>query len=395
MGVPLAVIQDFYHLHDHHHPVYRLIRYVAVWALFLGRILQGISGSAAWIVSFAILSDNVGAEHMGKVTGVAMSFITAGLVSGPMVAGTMLQLLGYWPTWCASLMVLLLGMIACLIMIEGGDGSLSRPDSVVSTTPVPSLPGLETAIVSSDGETSALLSSGHHSYHSIGTKSDSHTEETEKTTPSHRFYYIMFRDIRVLAGIVNTVIFSAIMSGFDSTLPLHLYRVFNWGSLPVGIMFLGLQIPSMFLGPVVGWYQDRAGLRNYTTVGWVLMAPLLWLLGIPGQSHFIWASLDIYGKALLIFCMIAIGSVSSLIRSAGSLQIMTVFHDLQLKNPKSFGDHGGSSKVFSITEVSFNLGMMLGPLLSGYLSEAVGYYYMNMTLGPTPTTGTNITFYGH
>jgi hypothetical protein len=34
-----------------------------------------------------------------------------------------------------------------------------------------------------------------------------------------------------------------------------------------------------------------------------------------------------------------------------------------------------------MTEVSFNVGMMMGPLISGSLSEAFGFYYMNCTLG--------------
>ncbi|KAE8149081.1 hypothetical protein BDV25DRAFT_7598 [Aspergillus avenaceus] len=53
---------------------------------------------------------------------------------------------------------------------------------------------------------------------------------------------------------------------------------------------------------------------------------------------------------------------------------------MEAKNPKIFGDYGGTSRMFSMVEVAFSLGAMLGPLLSGSLSEAVGYYYMNVTL---------------
>lgn len=57
-----------------------------------------------------------------------------------------------------------------------------------------------------------------------------------------------------------------------------------------------------------------------------------------------------------------------------------MLRELESKDPKLFGVYGATSRVFSMTEVSFNIGMILGPL-SGYLSEEVGYYYMNMTLG--------------
>ena len=54
---------------------------------------------------------------------------------------------------------------------------------------------------------------------------------------------------------------------------------------------------------------------------------------------------------------------------------------MEAKDPKIFGEFGGSSRVFSLTEVAFSLGSMLGPLISGTLSETAGYYYMNLVMG--------------
>lgn len=51
-------------------------------------------------------------------------------------------------------------------------------------------------------------------------------------------------------------------------------------------------------------------------------------------------------------------------------------NDLQAEKPSIFGPHGGSSRIFSITEVTFNMGTMLGPLLSGALVELFGFYTM-------------------
>jgi MFS family permease len=53
---------------------------------------------------------------------------------------------------------------------------------------------------------------------------------------------------------------------------------------------------------------------------------------------------------------------------------------MQVKDPFVFGPHGGLSRVFSMLEVAFSLGLMLGPLISGTLTEAFGYYSMNCTL---------------
>ena len=58
-----------------------------------------------------------------------------------------------------------------------------------------------------------------------------------------------------------------------------------------------------------------------------------------------------------------------------------VARDMQATSPHVFGEHGGSSRVFSMTEVAYSLGMMLGPLLSGILFETIGFYLMTIVFG--------------
>ena len=84
----------------------------------MGRITQGLAGSGAWIVGFATLADITDDDNMGRVMGIAMSFVMAGIISGPMVAGGLLQLFGYWQAWSARAAVLVLDILARLVMIE-------------------------------------------------------------------------------------------------------------------------------------------------------------------------------------------------------------------------------------------------------------------------------------
>jgi MFS family permease len=55
--------------------------------------------------------------------------------------------------------------------------------------------------------------------------------------------------------------------------------------------------------------------------------------------------------------------------------------ELESDQPGIFGTKGGYSRSFSLTNVSFVSGLVVGPLLSGILVDSVGYYYMNCTLG--------------
>jgi MFS family permease len=61
--------------------------------------------------------------------------------------------------------------------------------------------------------------------------------------------------------------------------------------------------------------------------------------------------------------------------------VVGVARDMQAKYPHVFGKHGGSSRVFSMTEVAYSLGMMLGPLLSGILFETIGFSLMAIVFG--------------
>jgi hypothetical protein len=231
------------------------------------------------------------------------------------------------------------------------------------------------------------------------------TDQTTLPAKLKGFYDIVLRDPRIISGLVNTMSFSAILAAFDATLPLHLYTVFGWGSLAVGMIFLGLQIPGMLLGAAAGWLRGRLGPRSPTSVGWAILAPLLWLLAAPGK--FEWADPEGNGKALTIACIIGIGVASVLLRGAGTFQVaskseilsvsllfdgqhvyvIVVTNELQSENPTIFGSHGGNSRIFGMTEVAFNAGMMLGPLVSGSLSEAFGYYPMNCVLGKVEAFG--------
>lgn len=291
----------------------------------MGRVLQGIAGSAAWILCFAALTDNVGFEHMGKVMGMAMSFVTAGIVGGPMVAGFLFQLVGYWPTWSAPLVLLVLDMSARLVMIEAKDGVGRSLESSEATQGLqPAISGTSTPTTASDPERAPLLSPGAHTDQAIqhhGSDNDSKAP----IPPSSGFYRIMLRDTRVLAGIINTVLYSAVISGFDATLPLHLYNVFHWNSMEVALMFLCLQLPSIILGTFVGWLRDKTGSRKPATLGWLLLFPLFWLLGIPGQSDSEWFSPEANGKTIFIVCMIAIGTVLTLTRGSGGMQMRGKF----------------------------------------------------------------------
>ncbi|KAL2831532.1 MFS general substrate transporter [Aspergillus cavernicola] len=350
----------------------------SIRVLYLGRVIQGVAGSASWIVGYATLADNIRKEDMGKAMGVTMAFSLSGIVAGPTISGTLLQLLGYWTAWTAPLAVLVLNIIARLVMLEKRDGpsSVPGPSGVTSSSSINSQRAVKPQ---GQDEASALLpSSSSHGYSSF----NSAPPKADRSTCPNRgpgFYGTMLREPRVLTGAANLLLFNIISAGFITTLPLHMRSIFHWESMTVGLIFLGLQLPQVILSPLVGCLRDRLGYRYPTTVGWILLAPLLWLLGVPGSNTFSWSRPETHGKVTFVTCTAGIGVISSLVRGAGALQMIAtatgVMHELQSEDPTVFGDYGASSRLFSLIEIFFNLGLVLGPLLSGLLVETVNFYY--------------------
>ncbi|KAL4974613.1 major facilitator superfamily domain-containing protein [Aspergillus desertorum] len=256
-----------------------------------GQILQSLASASVWIVAFATLVDNIDEQTKGKVTSTAMSFVSMGVFAGPMVSGSLLQLLGYWPAWCAALLLLAVDFLARLLMIEtpSGRGPKSR---------------------SGGEERSPLLSEADQNAQNAradGNETETTTDNTQSTAP-RGFYRIMLTNPQILASL-----------------------------LPVGLTFFGLQVPSIALGPGIGWLRDRIGLRYPTTIAWGF-----WL---------------------------------ALMRGAGAFQMMAVVHELERKTPNLFGSYGGNSRLSGLSALPFNIGMMVGPLLSGTFSEYSGYYW--------------------
>lgn len=62
-----------------------------------------------------------------------------------------------------------------------------------------------------------------------------------------------------------------------------------------------------------------------------------------------------------------------------------VVKDMEAKDAHMFEANRSNLRVFSMTEVGFSLGMMLGPLLTGSLFELVGFFYMTVALGESPS----------
>ncbi|KAE8137457.1 MFS general substrate transporter [Aspergillus pseudotamarii] len=333
--------------------------------LFLGRILQSLSGSVVWIVGLATVADHVAEDHMAKTMGTVDSFISAGTIAGPVVSGFVFKECGYWPTWAVPLVVLALDLVARLVMIDSQHGQQVLNDPDVPNSPSTAYLAEESRSLLSD------TTEGHESVAAEPLKPDTSNGPAS-------FYRIMLKNGRVITALLTSMGITTVMVSFDATLPLHVHRTFGWNTEQTSVLFLILQLPSIFIGPLVGWLRDRVGTQIPTVIGLCALAPCLLLLGVPGDPQFPWASVDRYGPITYVITIFVIGIVIPFLGGIGVLEVTAVVKGLTAQNPQIFGPQGGQPRALSMAGVAANLAMMLGPVISGFLSEAVSYYHMNV-----------------
>jgi MFS family permease len=382
--------------------------------IFVGRTLQAIGGTAAWIVGYATLRDTIQGKDMGKIFGLVNSFVSAGALSGPAVAGSLLELAGYWVTWSIVLILLLLDIVMRLVMIEnprkksgnantdnGERGALPDGTQGPSNAPCSRLGQIDNTI-----ENTALLATPPAQLY----RSTTPREEIRKAqnVSATSFYRIVLGQPRVVVALLSYMTHSSLVASYNTTLPTHVRQAFGWGSLYTGLLFVGLQAPAIVFSPICGWLRDRVGTRVPTSIGFILLAPLLWLLGVTDQVHCHLVSSEDQASLIYVVSIIAIGCVQNLLTSVGTIEITCkrpklcvvlpcfllienmlikratqtgTVDELESKHPGIFGPNGGYSRAYSLSNISFTMGLLVGPLLSGSLTDSFGYYYMNLALG--------------
>lgn len=255
----------------------------SVPVLFLGRVMQGVAGSAVWIIGFATVADTAGRDNLGTVMGLMMSFVNSGTISGPAISGLLIEATGYWVTWSVPLLVLTIDLMARAVMIE------TPPSKTASDT----------------AENASLLSA----------------REEAQNARTRNFYRVMLCDARALTCLLVAISSTTVSTSFHATLPLYVQETFQWGPGTTGLVFACFVVPTLVLGPVAGWVRDRVGSRPPAVVASVLQAVLFGLLGIAGCDRVPWASPRTGGPALYIACISAIGAMRPFVSGIGPVEL--------------------------------------------------------------------------
>lgn len=291
--------------------------------LLMARFFQGVSAAATWVVGLAMLTDAWVDDGLGFATSFALSFHSVGNVLGPLVGGFMAQ---YWGLkapffFCASLALI---DFAARAIIKP-----ARPEKNRKKRPLEML-------------------EAQHSEEPLNSRASFGNISVWALLQNRQVILIL------LAVILGSSSFSAI-ENFASTYAMDEYGL---NEAQTSLAFLGFILPSMVASLVVGYFSDRFYRYRIITIGMIVHS-----FALPSSAAYKDFRFFIVGSILYSIC-------SSVLSTPCSPELAHVVDQL-----------GGASfaRIYAIYNMFYSVGMILGPVVVGYIKYRTGSLFLGLT----------------
>lgn len=395
----------------------------SVYVVFTSRLLQGLSSAAVYAVGLALLVDTVGRKEVGKWMGFALSSSSIGLVVSPVLGGLVYSQAGYYAVFGMIIFLISFDILLRLAAIEKktaakwlGPGKVNKHD--YGTEGHATVPGNHTgndrsSPSANDGDFAEEVSD-----QALGRFLANHkgSRDREFQMPTT---IILLKSPRLLTAIYGVFVQVAMLSSFDTILPLFVKQTFGWNSFQAGMIFLTVAIPAL-AGPLAGRLSDRYGPRWIAISGFLLTAPTLVLLRLVNK-HDITHVLLLCGLLILIgqYCRIpsssfryvfsrfslsvsryiayfdfpSPGATLTLIISPLAAELSFVVEEMEQQNSSIFGRSGAYGQAFALFNCAMASATIFGPLWAGFIATKFGWNVVTWTLailcasGAVPVVG--------
>ncbi|KAF8971008.1 hypothetical protein BGZ52_010346, partial [Haplosporangium bisporale] len=284
----------------------------------------GVSGGAVWTLGLALMTDSFGADEMGIQMGKALIGHTMGMLGGPPIGGLLHDAFGPKAPFyfCLAFSALVIVCLTLLIEVRGDEALEIRK--------------YEAELRARD------LANG------IEVKEVVHTSLWQLvTTP------------RMIAAVTVTTLEAFDLSSLEPTLPYYLKARFGLTEGQVGLVFIAFTMPTI-VSPLAGWVSDRYGAKILCCCAVICAACFMLVLSIENKP--LWGIvLTLVGIGLSTSSFIApiLGEISAVVRRTG--------------------DKAAYARAFAIFNMAFSFGMLIGPIMAGYIYSGLGFKWNCIT----------------
>ncbi|KAK5134708.1 hypothetical protein LTR08_006223 [Meristemomyces frigidus] len=354
----------------------------SIAVLAAGRVLQGISAAVVWVVGLALLVDTVGPGDIGQAMGYVGLSMSMAILVAPLLGGVVFAASGYYAVFAMAFGLIIVDIIMRLIMIEKKVAVRWLPAEEMNEAPRQAGDlderGESRGSTTDEKKRTTHLSPAE-SMEKDGTNAPAESVLPEPA-PAKKFtdrlpaVIWLFSSRRVLSALWACLIQASLLTAFDTILPLFVRDTFHWNSTGAGLIFLPLVVSS-FMGPVVGWASDKYGPRWFATAGFAIACPFLILLRLVYEN-------TLHQKVLLCALLALVGLTLTLILTPMMAEITyAVDAKTRSRPPGYFGKNGAYAQAYSLFNMAWAGGCLVGPLLAGLVNQHAGWGVTVLILG--------------
>ncbi|KAI1293928.1 hypothetical protein EDD11_008350 [Mortierella claussenii] len=288
------------------------------WLLVIARFFQGVSGGAVWTLGLALMTDSFAADEMGVQMGKALIGHTMGLLGGPPIGGLLHDAFGARAPFyfCIAFAAVVIVLLALLIEV--------RADEVLQIR-----------------------------RYEVELRERALANGIDVEEPRQTSLWKLVTTPRMIAAVAVTTLEAFDLSSLEPTLPYYLRDRFNMTEGQIGLVFIAFTMPTI-VSPLAGWISDRYGAKYLCSTAVIICACFMLVLSIENKP--LWGIvLTLIGIGLSTSSFIApiLGEISAVVRRTG--------------------DKAAYARAFAIFNIAFSFGMLIGPILAGYIYQKHGF----------------------
>jgi MFS family permease len=353
----------------------------SIGVIAAGRVLQGMSAAVVWVVGLALLVDTVGGDEIGQAMGHVGVAMSLGVLLAPLLGGVVFENAGYYSVWAMAFALIGLDIVLRLVMVERKiavrwDSRFEPKRAEVNSSEQTGM--AKQLDEKPDGTESE--DDNNKTKETASSPTDQHSNEEDNPNARNKWFnrlppvLKLLASRRLLSALWAVLIQSSLLTSFDSVLPLFTKNTFGWNATGAGLIFLPIVVPT-FAGPVIGHLSDKQGPRWYATAGFIGCAPFLIMLRLVDHD-------SLRQKVLLCALLVLIGLFLTLALIPMMAEVTYAVMDKEGRRPKGYyGKNGAYAQAYSLFNMAWAAGCMVGPLLAGLVVNSKGWPTATLILG--------------
>ena len=218
----------------------------SIAVLVTARLLQGFASAVVFTIGFALLFDKFGQEQIGMAMGYTNISLSLGILSAPVIGGTLYQHGGYIQVFIPALSLIAIDIVLRCLLIDEEEvpaTAIKSPTSAVES-------GLLIDVSSNNGRRGPLRQA----LETDPLLDDAILSQGVSRSP----ILTLLLSPRFLVSILSLCTLQSFANGFDAVLPIFALERLRYDAQHIAYLFLALSIPVL-LSPLSGMISDRFG----------------------------------------------------------------------------------------------------------------------------------------